>query len=34
VLSLYMSGNAMFEKLPGIPRIPKKLRWFHRGIPH
>jgi hypothetical protein len=29
-----MSGSAIFEKLPGVPRMPKKLRWFHRGTPH
>jgi hypothetical protein len=34
VLSLYMSGSAMFEKLPATPRMPRKLRGFHRGTPH
>jgi hypothetical protein len=28
-----MSGNAVFEKLPAIPRAPTKLRGFHRGTP-
>jgi hypothetical protein len=31
VLSLYVSGSALFEKLPAVPRMPKKLRRFHRG---
>jgi hypothetical protein len=28
-----MSGSAVFEKLPAIPRAPTKLRGFHRGTP-
>jgi hypothetical protein len=34
MLRLYMSGGAVFEKFPAIPRMPKKHRGFHRGTQH
>jgi hypothetical protein len=34
MLSLYMSGGAVFKKLPAIPRMPKKHRGFHQGTQH
>jgi hypothetical protein len=34
MLSLYMSGGAVFEKLPAIPRMPKKHQGFYRGTQH
>jgi hypothetical protein len=34
VLTLYMSGSAVFEKLPATTRMLRKLRGFYQGTPH